>query len=259
MAIGSQRPRLCTTCLSTRSYAVAATSLKTLTPEPNSHLPHLQSIPPVTASTSQYETRAGILLSRPPLLTRPPTAFEEAYFFYQKRLHERLALPFSRYFYYKADTPADTDYKFKAKARGGAAARELGSYTGYGEEAWNDELLVGDKTSSKRWEREALVKDAKMTSDEGAEEIKEVRVEKRHTESDRKRDETKLDRKLARTVYLVVRGADGRWRFPSGGVVGRENLVQVCLLFPCPISPFINVQAFMSLALELKWFLKEVR
>jgi large subunit ribosomal protein L46 len=76
-------------------------------------------------------------------LTKPPTAFEKSFFFYQKRLNERLVMPFSRYFYFKKDTPADTDWKIKARERGGASQRELGGYQAYGEEAWNDELLVG--------------------------------------------------------------------------------------------------------------------
>jgi large subunit ribosomal protein L46 len=92
---------------------------------------------------SEYITKSGILLSRPPLLTKPPTAFEKSFFFYQKRLNERLVMPFSRYFYFKKDTPADTDWKIKARERGGASQRELGGYQAYGEEAWNDELLVG--------------------------------------------------------------------------------------------------------------------
>ena len=135
----------CTSQLSRRTYAVAAASLKTSDNTPDSNLPHVRSIPPVTASqTTEYITKAGILLTRPPLLTPSLTPFEKAYFFYQKRLNERLALPFTRYFYFKKDTPADTDWKIKARERNGAPARELGGYRAYGDEAWNDELLVAD-------------------------------------------------------------------------------------------------------------------
>ncbi|TVY47448.1 54S ribosomal protein L17, mitochondrial [Lachnellula occidentalis] len=228
--IRSSRPRLFTPFTSSpRSYAIAATSLKTLTPEPNSQLHHLSSIPPVTASasTSQYTTKTGILLSRPPLLTRPNTSFEDAYFFYQKRLHERLALPFSRYFYFKSDTPADVLYKKQAKERGGAAARELGGYTGYGDTAWNDELLVGDGISSSAHKIDVLIKDGSAKTEDELDEEMGVQALKRHTEADRKRDEKALDRKLVRTLYLVVKSEEtGEWGFPEGEVVGRENLNQ---------------------------------
>ena len=105
---------------------MAAASLKTLDATPDQELPHVRSIPLVTSTSpyGDYTLKAGILLSRPPILTRSLHPFEKAFFFYQKRLQERLALPFTRYFYFKKDTPADTDWKIKAKLRNGAASRE---------------------------------------------------------------------------------------------------------------------------------------
>lgn len=190
------------------------------------------------------------MLSRPPLLTPTPSPFEEAYFFYQKRLHERLALPFSRYFYFKSGTPADADYKLKAKQRGGAAARELGGYTGYGEEAWNDELLVGDSTSTKAHEREVLVKDAKRTDGEDDGKETEVKVLGRRTESDKSKDERRLDRMLGRTLYLVVKGQGNRWRFPVGSLEGRENLGQVRTSFLAQY--LLSLDFLQALALDLR-------
>jgi large subunit ribosomal protein L46 len=84
---------------------------------PNFETHHLRKIPPVSShlGPSHYKTKAGILLSRPPILTAPQTSFEKAYLFYQKRMNERLAMPFTRYFYFKKDTPADTDWKSKPR------------------------------------------------------------------------------------------------------------------------------------------------
>ncbi|KAE9367340.1 hypothetical protein N431DRAFT_382971 [Stipitochalara longipes BDJ] len=253
----SPRPQVCTSCthqLSRRTYAVAATSLKTPSPTPDSSLHHLKSIPPVTASTPQYApTKAGILLTRPPLLTAPLTSFEKAFFFYQKRLNERLALPFTRYFYFKKGTPADTDYKIKARERNGVAARELGGYRAYGEEGWNDELLVSELQREGEVEGlgkmgiaepkhmiESLIKEARVRAVEGkdgaAVEVQEgdvVHVDKvlerplkRYTDADRKGEFTRLDRQLARTLYLLVKKEGGGWGFPAGELVGRENLHQ---------------------------------
>jgi large subunit ribosomal protein L46 len=194
------------------------------------------------------------------------TSFEKAYFFYQKRLNERLALPFTRYFYFKKDTPADTDWKIKARERNGVAARELGGYRAYGEEAWNDELLVTDleqeggegegKSKGKGLGKmglaepkhvvDSLVKEARVRAIEGkdgaAVEVQEgdaVHVDanvdrplKRWTDADRKRDVRRLDRQLARTLYLVVKREGGGWGFPAGELVGRENLHQVCSMPP---------------------------
>lgn len=88
-------------------------------------------------------------MSRAPLLTRQLTSFEKAYHLYNRRLNERLALPFTRYFYYKKGTPGDGEWKRKVRARL-TAARDIGNYSGYGKEAWNDEVLVGSDIGS--WE-----------------------------------------------------------------------------------------------------------
>lgn len=162
-------------------------------------------------------------------------------------------MPFTRYFYIKKDTPADVDWKIKVKERGGAYQRELGGYTGYGEENWNDELLLlkpGEEKAGNlgiaetKFLMDSLVKDAKVRAVEGkdgtavaVEETAElandeVEVQKplsRFTEADRTRDVHRLDRSLARTLYLLVQKENGGWGFPSAELVGRENLHQVRL------------------------------
>lgn len=148
-------------------------------------------------------------------------------------------MPFSRYFYFKKDTPADADWKMKAKERGGQPARELGGYNAYGDEGWNDELLVDDGLSKTETVMEKLVRDSVVRAIEGkGGEVVEVGEGKgledierplgRTTESDEKNDVKRLDRCLGRTLYLVVREM-GHWRFPSGKLEGRENLHQVCI------------------------------
>ncbi|PBP27050.1 50S ribosomal subunit L30 [Diplocarpon rosae] len=264
-------PLICSDCishltsrgahLSGKYYSIAGTALQTDDAAPNSSLLHLQTTPPISSRSSshapKYTTKAGILLSRAPLLTAPQTSFEKAYFFYQKRLNERLAMPFTPYFYFKSDTPADTDRKIKARERNGVAARELGGYRAYGDEAWNDELLSSDSEAAPaegerfgkmgmaepKYVIERLVKDAKVRAVEGkdgaAVEVKEgeaaelgageVKVERplsRFTQSDRVNDVKRLDRQLTRTLYLLVKSEDGGWGFPSGELVGRENLHQ---------------------------------
>lgn len=154
-------------------------------------------------------------------------------------------MPFSRYFYFKKDTPADHDWKLKAKERNGQPAKELGGYNPYGELGWNDELLVGDEKSESSYLVESLVKDAQVRAVEGkdgkvaeakagdgdGEGGKVERPLETWTEADKARDVRRLDRKLARTLYLVVKRKNGGWGFPAGELVGRENLHQVGLVF----------------------------
>ena len=154
-------------------------------------------------------------------------------------------MPFSRYFYFKKDTPADADWKLKAKERNGQPARELGGYSAYSDEGWNDELLVGDKLSETETMVEALVRDSEVRAVEGKDgKAMEVKGEQKEaheggraerplgltTEADQKGDQRRLDRHLQRTLYFCVQSVRG-WEFPAGTLEGRENLHQVCFHF----------------------------
>lgn len=212
---------------------------------------------PATATGPQKAFRLACspVLSRSPLITRELTSFEKAFYLYQKRLNERLALPFTRYFYYKKGTPADVEWKRKAKARKGVAARDIGLYNAYTEESWNDEVLVGSRLGEPDEVVERLIRDAQgkdieqaqlqgdaeagkteISGDAKAGEgvrkpVGEVAVERpapRTTEADQKNDLRSLSRRLDRALYLLVKRKDGSWRFPEDRVYGRENLHQVC-------------------------------
>lgn len=254
------RDSICTSCLlrlshQARRHAASAAAVAGQ-PEPTLQEPP---IPPVTQTGPRkaYRLLASPVLSRPPLLTRELTSFEKAFYLYQKRLNERLALPFTRYFYFQKGTPADTEWKRKQKVRK-TAARDIGIYSGYGDEAWNDEVLVGDETSEPSRQVDALIRDAKgkdiyqaqLQGDKetGGEEVsgneregegmrktvgQQVAIERPHprlTEADEKNDLRSLNRKLDRSLYLMIRNKEGLWRFPEDRVYGRENLHQVCPL-----------------------------
>lgn len=214
---------ICRSCLDRNTYATAAAAasspLETLS----------QHIPPVgqTSPSTSYAVNAGVVLSRPPQLTRDLHPFEAAFFLYQKRLNERLALPFTRYFYFKARTPADREWKRKMAQRL-TPARDIGRYKGYGEEAWNDEVLVGAKESEMQWQVDRLIEDAETTGAEeesgavaaaanAAKDEREAfeRPPSRETEADRKNDTKSLSRALQRTLYLLVKNKEGRWEFPQ--------------------------------------------
>lgn len=250
---------ICTSCRHRLSHqprrhaaTAAAVAEEPAPPPPQQTKQH---IPPVTAKApaKAYRLLASPVLSRPPLLTRELNSFEKAFYLYQKRLNERLAQPFSRYFYYKKGTPSDVEWKRKVKARQ-TAARDVGVYNAYGEEGWNDELLVGDRTGEPENQVEALIRDAEgknivddqpvgdtdkdgealtgdVTIGEGQRrELQKIEIERpmpRITEADRAKDVRSLSRKLDRSLYLLVKNKEGRWRFPEDRVYGRENLHQV--------------------------------
>ncbi len=245
----------------TRRYASAAAAAVEQ-PDPLYDEPP---VPPVTQTGPQkaYRMLASPVLSRPPLLTRELTPFEKSFYLYQKRLNERLSLPFTRYFYYKKGTPADVEWKRKRAVRK-TASRDIGLYSGYGVEAWNDEVLIDDETAEPGSQIEALIRDAEGKdivdakpvgdADTGGEEIsgdamegegmrkelsqqQAMAVERpvpRLTEADEKNDLRSLSRRLDRALYLLVQRKDGSWRFPQDRVYGRENLHQVPIIHGSP-------------------------
>lgn len=247
MITGRSICRSCKDSLSRNTYATAAAAVQTAEPT-------LQHIPPVASPSDSpsYAVNAGLVLSRPPQITRDLHPFESAFFLYQRRLNERLALPFTRYFYFKKKTPADLEWKRKMKQRL-TPARDIGPYKGYGDEAWNDELLMGAQESEFQYQVEKLLEDAEQTGAETQEgetsdaeataaastatagkgkKVEHEPVERpmsRITEADTKGDVQSLNRLLPRTLYLLVKDREGKWMFPQDNVGGRETLHMVGL------------------------------
>ena len=167
-------------------------------------------------------------------MTPDPHPFETAFHLYQRRLNERLVLPFTQYFYYKPDTPAFERWRAAREARNGVAGRDVGGYNAFSKEGWNDEALVGDKVG----DREMIVKRLVEEEGRGKDFVgKTGQVDmaglRRTTEADQKGDVRSLERALSRTLYLVVKRkrTDGRngtfWSFPSGGLRDKEGLKEV--------------------------------
>jgi large subunit ribosomal protein L46 len=176
--------------------------------------------------------RAGVVLSRPPQLTRDLTSFEKAFFLYQKRLNERLALPFTQYFYYRKGTPSLIDWKKKIADRK-TPARDIGRYNPYLEDGWHDEVLVGAQEGEPDHMMDALLKDIEVpvVNKFQSEEAKQEEADKdliqrpmpRVTAADNDGDQRSLNRLLSQTLYLLVKGKEGQWQFPTDTLLGRES------------------------------------
>ncbi|KAF2100736.1 hypothetical protein NA57DRAFT_27912, partial [Rhizodiscina lignyota] len=213
--------------LSRRSYASAAAATAEAPPPPSQH-----QVPPVVQAVAPkkvYKIQTGVVLSRPPQITRDLHTFEKAFFLYQRRLNERLALPFTRYHYFTRGTPAYKEWYRKFKLRE-TPAHEIGVYNAYGKEGWNDELLVGAVEADTQHQVDVMLEEAKVPktseSSEGSAAEEEVieRPVPRVTEADQKGDLKSLDRLLQMSLYLLVQNPDGRWTFPTAAVVGKEGL-----------------------------------
>ena len=222
------------------STATASESTDQIVPPlpPQSQDRPTESSSSATVPNPYYAVNCSVVLSRPPILTRDLTPFESAYFLYQRRLNERTALPFTRYFYYKKGTPADLEWKRKQRERV-TPAREIGKYNAYSKEGWNDEILVGAKEAERETQVESLLRDAEDTAEPEGEENDGItahvtrkkaeieRPESRRTKADQDGDLRSLNRLLERALYLLVKDNEGRWVFPTGRIEGKEGLHKV--------------------------------
>ncbi|KAM4054668.1 mitochondrial ribosomal protein [Hirsutella rhossiliensis] len=234
-------PKMCTRCatsyatrISSRFYSTpTAAAAAAVSASSGLEASAIASAPPppepARRSAPPYDVRSGIIVTRPPLLTRRLHPFENAFFFYQKRLEERLNSHFITSIYFKPDTARRLDWNLKVRERRGTVAKELGTYHGKSSKAWDDELAVGDELSTQESLLNSLLKDAETRVSDDAEIIAPadvVPVERpmeRETEADKKGDVRRLDRKLDRTLHLVVKGKDG-WGFPADVMSEDENL-----------------------------------
>lgn len=174
-----------------------------------------------------------MLLSRAPLITPDPHPFEKAYYLYQRRLNERLVLPFTQYFYYKRGSPTFEHWRKHKAERLGTAARDIGKYSAWREDSWNDEVLVGDDTAEASNIIEKLVDEegrgAEFAAESGLEQTAGL---KRMTDADKNNDLRSLERSLQRTLYLLVKeklpeGRNENWILPSGALTTKEGIAEV--------------------------------
>jgi large subunit ribosomal protein L46 len=155
-----------------------------------------------------------------------------AHSLYQRRLNERLVLPFTQYLYYKRGTPSFEHWRKFKTARGGVAGRDIGNYNAYTPESWNDEVLVGEEVGTPDKVMRSLInEEGRQEEFVGQSGLRDTAGLRRRTEADEKNDTRSLERSLDRTLYLVVRnktpnGKDN-WAFPAGELEGREGLHNV--------------------------------
>lgn len=146
-----------------------------------------------------------------------------------------MATPFAQQFFFPKGQPAGIDFKIKWIERRRTMAREIGRVNRGGPYEWDDELLMdqGRALADPDRVRETLYLEAESRVSEDGERLSfedRLRVDRPHgreTEADRTGDVTRLDRKLDRTLYLVVTRSHGSWELPMALVQPDEVLHEV--------------------------------
>lgn len=157
-----------------------------------------------------------LLLLRPPIVTADLPEFQKLYYRYQNELWKRLMWTFPKWFYYREGTLSEQKF------------RELNKNPIYN----NPNLEFPRGRPELRQQRDRRFKQElslPKTYAEGADEeqlkdsmSRKVIPNSRITKADEANDTTSLERKLARTLYLVVSEDNGTtWRFPSFANTGK--------------------------------------
>lgn len=142
--------------------------------------------------------RAGILLSRNPIVTKEPSAFVKAFYHYQDELERRLMWTFPWYFYFKRGTLSQR--KFDSLQKGPMPRHK---------DVYYPEGIPDVKHNRERRSKQVV----NLPSQSGDGEGDKIIPKSRTTPADEKKDIKALDRKLDSTLYLVVNNKE--WRLPS--------------------------------------------
>lgn len=159
---------------------------------------------PRTKKDGFFKLSAGVILCRSPIVTRELTEFEVAFYAYQRHLKSRLSSPFPTDFYFTKGSLAS-----KRWLAGEDARQQANSLTPSTVASSTDGEITGQ-------ERELQDQEDVATS------VAMSRI----TDADRKNDTKSLDRKLDRTLYLLLKKSrsEHSWQFPQGAVGANEAL-----------------------------------
>lgn len=179
------------------------------------------------ASTSaSAPIKAGLILSRTPIVTPDIPEFEKLFYNYQEELERRLMWTFPKWYYFKKGTVAEREFT-EAQKYPVPAARGVWFPHGVPDiKHGRDRRFKQDVILPKKHTEEST--DAVSGEGEGGEESTEaalaalddigrpIKPNSRITESDKTNDQTSLERKLPRTLYLLIKDSSSKaWKFPS--------------------------------------------
>lgn len=167
------------------------------------------------SSASSRAIFAGLILSRTPIVTPELTKLESQYYEYQSALRERLMWTFPHYFYFKRGTLAERRFLLAQK---GPISKQPGVWFPHGVPD-----IKHNRERSKKQEVNLPKQDREEAggSQSGSDISRPIVPNSRVTHADQSNDLSSLERRLSRTLYLLVKNKEGTWTFPSFPVEGK--------------------------------------
>ncbi|SCV03203.1 LANO_0G02784g1_1 [Lachancea nothofagi CBS 11611] len=164
----------------------------------------------VASASKPAKIKAGLILSRIPIVTPDLTTLERQYYEYQSELERRLMWTFPQYFYFRKGTLAEK--RFLA-AQKGPVSKQPG--------VWFPKGVPDIKHNRERSLKQevSLPQSSSSESNEGVSKKDDISrpvvPNSRLTHADESNDVQSLERKLSSTLYLLVKSGAGKWAFPS--------------------------------------------
>lgn len=172
-----------------------------------------------TSSTTPQSISLTLILSRPPIITQDLTPFESQFYKYQSELWRRLMWTFPKWFYFKQGTMAELRYRQINKnpvsynpkmsyPKGKPDLKHL-----------RDRRFRQYIRAPKTYREEDEIVEGQDQSEFKENEIsRKIIPASRITEADKRNDVTSLERKLSRTLYLIIKDSkneNGDWKLPN--------------------------------------------
>ncbi|KAL1576644.1 MRP-L46 domain-containing protein [Candida albicans] len=174
-----------------------------------------------TYSTTPASTSSSIsstlVLSRLPIITPDVPKFDQQFYNYQTELWRRLMWTFPKWFYFRPGTLSEQ--KFKELNENPVSYDPKVIYPrGKPDLKHNrDRRFRQYIRLPKTYKEESELVEGEENTQSDQDIARKIVPNSRITEADKKNDSTSLERKLSRTLYLVVKQSesDGEWKFPN--------------------------------------------
>lgn len=176
-------------------------------------------------STSQVANaapiKAGLILSRIPIVTPDTPEFDKLFYEYQESLERRLMWTFPKWYYFKKGTVAEREFS------------EAQKYPiPYHRGVWFPEGSPDLKHGRDRRFAQDVILPRKDTSEDVADADADADIDNigrpiktypRITAADESNDQSSLERKLPRTLYLLIQDNNNNWKFPSFDAIEQDH------------------------------------
>lgn len=174
-----------------------------------------------TASTTPI--KSSLILSRTPIVTKDISEFEKLFYNYQEELERRLMWTFPKWFYFKKGTVAEREFTQAQKypipsARGVWFPNGVPDIKHGRDRRFKQDVILPKKHIE-------LEESNSSSASSDAAELNDldnvgrpIKPNSRITKFDESNDQTSLERKLPRTLYLLIKESNGNWKFPSFNV-----------------------------------------